>query len=56
MIASAFILELGCSLAWKLLPLPSERNNSALVTAVISITANNSVTISFKSQYNSARA
>ena len=34
-------------LALKPLPLLSERNNTALVTAVISITANDSVTISF---------
>ena len=33
--------------ALKPLPLLSERNNTALVTAVISVTANDSVTISF---------
>ena len=35
------------TLAWKPLPLLSERNNTALVTAAISVTANDSMTISF---------
>ena len=38
---------LRASLAWKPLPLLSERDNTALVTVVMSVTAKNSVTISF---------
>ena len=37
----------GRSLAWKPLPLLSERNNTVLATVVISVTAHDSVTISF---------
>ena len=40
-------ITLGHSLAWKLLPLLSELNNTTLVTAVISVTANDSVMITF---------
>ena len=49
----------GRSSAWTPLPLLSEQNNTSLdvVTTVISVyTANDSVTIVFKPQYNSARA
>ena len=35
------------SLEWKPLPLLLERNNTALVTVVIFVTANDSITISF---------
>ena len=38
-------------MAWKSLKLLSERNNRAIVTVVISVTARNAVTILFKLHY-----
>ena len=43
----AYLLKDIHSLVWKLLPLLSERNNAALVTAVMSVTANDSETVWF---------
>ena len=46
----------GRSLAWKPLPLLSERNNTALATIVmqLSATANDSITISFLNHHDSS--